>query len=76
VGEAVANLAMNNVQIPNIIELGGSETLSIPAYLQCLRQRSGKAKALQLYAAKWAVRLVSHIFDVFAWTPYRLATLS
>jgi NADH dehydrogenase len=68
-GVAVANLLMNNTQTPNIIELGGSETLSIPAYLQMLRQRSGKAKALQLNAPKWAVRLVSHIFDVLAWTP-------
>jgi uncharacterized protein YbjT (DUF2867 family) len=68
-GEAVANLVMNNTQTPNIVELGGSETLSIPAYLRLLRQRSGKAKALQLNAPKWAVRLASHVFDVFAWTP-------
>lgn len=68
-GEAVANLVMNNVKVPNIIELGGSETLSIPAYLQILRQRSGKTKALQINAPKWLVRVASHIFDVFAVTP-------
>ncbi len=68
-GEAVANLLMQNIQTPSILELGGSETLSIPAYLQLLRQRSGKTSALQISAPKWAVRAVSHIFDVFAWTP-------
>lgn len=68
-GEAVANLAVNEMQTPIIIELGGSETLSIPAYLQLLRLRSGKTKALQLNAPKWLVRVTSHIFDVFAWTP-------
>jgi uncharacterized protein YbjT (DUF2867 family) len=68
-GEAVANLVMQNRQTPNVIELGGSETLSIPAYLQLLRQRSGKTKALQLNMPKWLVRVASHIFDVFALTP-------
>lgn len=56
-GEAVANLALNNLQTPNIIEpsiveLGGSEILSIPAYLQLLRLRDGKRKAFQLDAPK------------------------
>ena len=73
-GEAVANLALNNLQTPNIIEpsiveLGGSEILSIPAYLQLLRLRDGKRKAFQLDAPKWLVRMISHIFDVFALTP-------
>ena len=73
-GEAVANLALNNLQTPNIIEpsiveLGGSEILSIPAYLQLLRLRDGKQKAFQLDAPKWLVRMISHIFDVFALTP-------
>jgi uncharacterized protein YbjT (DUF2867 family) len=68
-GEAVANLAIQNMETPNIIELGGSETLSIPAYLKLLRQRSGKSNALQLNAPKWLVRLASHIFDAFALTP-------
>lgn len=69
VGEAVANLVMQNRKTPNIIELGGSETLSIPAYLQLLRQRSGKTKALQISTPKWLVRVASHVFDVFALTP-------
>jgi uncharacterized protein YbjT (DUF2867 family) len=68
-GEAVANLVMKNIETPNIIELGGSEILGIPAYLQLLRGRNGKEKAIQFNAPKWLVRLVSHIFDVFAWTP-------
>ena len=73
-GEAVANLALKNLQTPNIIEpsiveLGGSEILSIPAYLQLLRLRDGKQKAFQLDAPKWLVRMISHIFDVFALTP-------
>ena len=73
-GEAVSNLVLNNLQIPNIVapsivELGGSEILSIPAYLQLLRLRDGKQKAFQLDAPKWLVRMISHIFDVFALTP-------
>jgi uncharacterized protein YbjT (DUF2867 family) len=68
-GEAVANLVMNNIQTPAIIALGGSETLSIAAYLQLLRQRSGKAKALQMTAPKWLVRVASHVCDVLALTP-------
>jgi uncharacterized protein YbjT (DUF2867 family) len=69
VGEAVANLVMNNTQTPTVIELGGSETLGIPAYLQLLRLRSGKGRALQICVPKWLVRIASHIFDVLAVTP-------
>lgn len=69
VGEAVANVVMQNIKTPSIIELGGSETLSIPAYLQLLRQRSGKTNALQINMPKWLVRVASHIFDVIALTP-------
>lgn len=68
-GEAVANLAMQKIETPSILELGGTETLSIPAYLQLLRQRSGKASAFQIAVPKCLVRLVSHLFDVFALTP-------
>ena len=73
-GDAVATLALKNLQTPNIVEpsiveLGGSEILSIPAYLQLLRLRDGKQKAFQLDAPKWLVRMISHIFDVFALTP-------
>ena len=68
-GQAAANLAINNLKTPNIVELGGSEILSITAYLQLLRLGSGKSKALQIKTPKWMVRLASHIFDVFALTP-------
>jgi uncharacterized protein YbjT (DUF2867 family) len=68
-GLAVANLTTQNIETPHIIELGGSEILSIPAYFQLLRARSGKEKAIQLNAPKWLVRLTSHIFDVLALTP-------
>ena len=68
-GEAVANLALQNTQTPPVLELGGSEILSIADYLQLLRQRSGKTKALQLNAPKWLVRATSHIFDVLTITP-------
>lgn len=68
-GEAVANLVMQNSETPNIIELGGAEVVSIPDYLQLLRKRAGYANALQLPTPRWLVRLASHIFDAFAWTP-------
>ena len=68
-GEAIANLVINNLDTPSIIELGGSEIVSIPDYLQLLRIRYGKNKAIQISAPKWMVRLVSHVFDVLAWTP-------
>lgn len=78
-GEAVANLVMqNNVmqnkmmqnsETPTIVELGGSETLTIAAYLQLLRQRNGKTQAFQICAPTWIVRIVSHVFDAFALTP-------
>jgi uncharacterized protein YbjT (DUF2867 family) len=68
-GEAIANLIVQNIKMPKIIELGGSETLSIPEYLQLLTNRFGKPKAMQVNTPKLAVRLASHIFDVLAWTP-------
>lgn len=69
-GEAVANLVVNkNANVSKIIELGGSEIVSIPTYLQLLRKRSGKKKAFQISVPKWIVRFASHVFDVFSWTP-------
>ena len=68
-GEAVANLIVQNIATPSVIELGGSETVSIAAYLQLLRKRSGQNRALQLAMPKWLVRIASHMFDVFALTP-------
>lgn len=68
-GEAVANLCLKSQKWPQIIELGGSETVTIADYLQLLRVRSGKQKALQLNAPKWLVRVASHMFDLLAITP-------
>lgn len=68
-GIAVASLAVNNTQTPTAIELGGSESLTIPDYLQLLRNRSGKTKAIQINAPKWMVRFASHVFDLLAITP-------
>ena len=68
-GEAVANLCLKPQKWPQIIELGGSDVLTIPQYLQVLRASINKPNALQLNAPKWVVRLISHVFDVIACTP-------
>ena len=68
-GEAIANLVMSNVETPRVIELGGTEIMSIPDYLRLLRARFGKSKAMQITVPKFLVRIISHIFDVLAWTP-------
>ena len=69
-GEAVANLcAMSFAELPKIIELGGSNTMTIPQYLKLLRLSTKIKPALQIAMPKWLVRMVSHIFDVLAWTP-------
>jgi hypothetical protein len=69
-GEAVANLCqMDFKTLPNIIELGGNEVFAIEQYLTKLRVQTGQQRALQIAAPKIAVRLISHIFDLFAWTP-------
>ncbi|PPC86065.1 MAG: hypothetical protein CTY37_06760 [Methylotenera sp.] len=74
--DAVANLVVNKIKTPNIIELGGVETMSIPDYLQLLRLRMGKGRAIQIGVLKSLVRFASHIFDLFALTPYHLVTLN
>ena len=69
-GEAIANLcAMNFDDLPKIMELGGNEILTIPQYLQALRESINKKPALQITMSKWLVRLASHIFDALSWTP-------
>ena len=69
-GEAVANLCqMDFDTLPKVIELGGNEVLAIEQYLTKLRTQTSQTRALQIAAPKIAVRLFSHIFDLFAWTP-------
>ncbi len=69
-GEALANLCVNpSDNLPNIIELGGNDVMTIPQYLAKLRAVNGLKPALQLAMPKFVVRLASHIFDMFAWTP-------
>jgi uncharacterized protein YbjT (DUF2867 family) len=68
-GEAVANLCLKPQQCPPIIELGGSDVMTIPQYLAKLRAVNTPNSALQLTMPKFVVRLVSHIFDAFALTP-------
>lgn len=69
-GKAIAKLVvMSQREQPQFVELGGSKAYSIPEYLTLLRSVNGKTKALQIAIPKVLVRLVSHIFDVFAWTP-------
>ncbi|MEE9331348.1 MAG: sugar nucleotide-binding protein [Methylophilaceae bacterium] len=69
-GEAIANLIfLPQALRPTIVELGGSETLSIPDYLTLLRKVRQQSSAVQIAAPKLMVRLVSHIFDLLAWTP-------
>ena len=69
-GEAVANLCMMNFdELAKIMELGGNDIVTIPQYLNQLRLSTNKKSAMQIAMPKWLVRLVSHIFDVLAWTP-------
>lgn len=69
-GEAVANICLMNFnQLFKIVELGGNDILDIPQYLQKLRRVYKTMSALQISAPKLVVRAISHIFDVFAWTP-------
>ena len=67
-GEAVANLCLMPQKWPQIIELGGSDVMTIPQYLQALRNIDNQ-QAMQLAVPKILVRVASHIFDAFAWTP-------
>lgn len=68
-GEAVANVCMCTEKLPKIIELGGNEVMTIAQYLTKLRAVNQLNPALQLQMPKFIVRMVSHIFDAFAWTP-------
>lgn len=74
-GEAVANLCMNrnaintSTQLPQILELGGNDTLSIPQYLNWLRTSKGRPLAKQLAVPKMVVRMASHVLDMLALTP-------
>lgn len=68
-GEAVAHLCFNQQKWPQIIELGGNDVLTIAQYLAKLRAINKPKPALQLAMPKFIVRVVSHIFDVFALTP-------
>lgn len=69
-GEAVAALVlMPNEQRPEVVELGGNAIYDIPNYLRTLRRVKRKKVALQINIPKFGVRVVSHIFDMFSWTP-------
>ena len=69
-GEAVANMCfMDFEKLPKVIELGGNDILSIPQYLTKLRLTNYPKPATQLTVPKVMVRIISHIFDVFAFTP-------
>lgn len=52
-----------------MIELGGNDVLAIEQYLTKLRIQTNKTMALQIAVPIIVVRLFSHIFDIFAWTP-------
>lgn len=68
--EAVAKITQLPADsLPKIIELGGSEMITIAQYLKVLRQAYGKPAALQIVVPQWLVRLVSHVLDLLAWTP-------
>lgn len=69
-GEAIANLSVNSIDgLPQIVELGGNDTFTIPQYLNKLRVSYGQNPAIQLTVPKVLVRMTSHIFDIFKWTP-------
>ena len=68
-GEAVAALCLMPQKWPKIIELGGNHEMTIAQYLAKLRALNTPNSALQLAIPKLIVRVVSHIFDAFAWTP-------
>lgn len=69
-GLAVANLCLRTyAQLPDILEFGGNEILTIPQYLNLLRTSGNRRPALQIAVPKYIVRLVSHLFDVLNWTP-------
>lgn len=69
-GEAVAAIALGSASnLPSIVELGGANQYSLPEYFLALRKTKTSARAWQLAMPKWMVRAVSHVFDVFAWTP-------
>lgn len=69
-GEAVAKLCLSSdANLPQVLELGGNDAISIAQYLTWLRATTHRPPALQVAVPKILVRLVSHIFDVLAWTP-------
>ncbi|MBC7756640.1 MAG: sugar nucleotide-binding protein [Bdellovibrio sp.] len=68
-GEAVAKLCLKAEKWPSIIELGGSDEMTIPQYLAKLRAVNRLNPAQQLAMPKLIVRLASHVFDVLACTP-------
>lgn len=69
-GEAIANLCqMNFEKLPKVMELGGNKVVTIAQYLQSLRASYQQKVALQIAVPAILVRIVSHIFDVFAITP-------
>ena len=69
-GEGVANLCQMGFDgLPNVIELGGNDILTIPQYLLALRASNNKKEAIQIAIPKWLVRFASHVFDVLALTP-------
>ncbi|MFW5431904.1 MAG: NAD(P)H-binding protein [Methylophilaceae bacterium] len=69
-GEAIAKLVLIPTdQRPALVELGGDDIYSIPEYLVSLRKVKKQAPTLQIVMPKFTVRIASHIFDIFAWTP-------
>lgn len=69
-GEAIANIVFyTQRELPKVVELGGNDVMSIAEYLTQLRQTKQLKSAPQIPINKLIVRLFSHIFDVFQWTP-------
>lgn len=69
-GQAIANMCLTDLpELPNIVELGGADVLSIPDYLTMLRKAQGLKPAIQIAIPKWVVKLTSHVFDLLAWMP-------
>ncbi len=69
-GEAIAKLVfMPENNRPQLVELGSVESYSIPEYLTLLRRAKGRSVALQIAVPIAMVCVVSHLFDLLAWTP-------
>jgi NADH dehydrogenase len=69
-GEAIANIIhLSPKELPNEIELGGSEVFTMSEYLAALRTEYATSKAIVIQLPIWLVRLASHILDVIHISP-------